>query len=148
MQAGKVIYDSFPAWLWLLKRQTSICFDVTAHSDEESLGWLKQFSHDGSLVASTLCQHSHTYTHTCICQLQLPIRGCMGQLIPSAEEEICQPLLKMSFYGNHLNNHCFNEEDSTNSTPTYPLPTSPSLAMDFLQRCPAERTNDLAPCQG
>lgn len=46
------------------------------------------------------------FVHTSICQPRLPIRGCMALLILSAEEEMCQSLLKMSFYGNHLNNHC------------------------------------------
>ena len=98
------------------------------------------------------CPRSHMYAYTLartsICQPQRPIRGCMGLLILSAEEEICQSLLKMSFYGNHLNNHCvLMRKGSTDSTPHHQHHhIEPGFHM--VDVALQKGTNDFAPCQG
>lgn len=105
------------------------------------------------LVCSDVCQYTHTHTHkhrvlhTSICQPQLPIRGCMGLLILSAEEETCQSLLKMSFYDNHLNNHCVLMRKTLQILLPHILHPRHGPGLLMLKCSPTEGTNDFPSCQ-
>lgn len=91
--------------------------------------------------------HKHRVLHTSICQPQLPIRGCMGLLILSAEEETCQSLLKMSFYGNHLNNHCVLMRKILQILLPHILHPRHGPGLLMLKCSPTEGTNDFPSCQ-
>lgn len=91
--------------------------------------------------------HKHRVLHTSICQPQLPIRGCMGLLIMSAEEETCQSLLKMSFYGNHLNNHCVLMRKILQILLPHILHPRHGPGLLMLKCSPTEGTNDFPSCQ-
>lgn len=122
-------------------------------SSEKRLGWQKIFSCGNTCVLWCLPVYTHTHTHkhrvlhTSICQPQLPIRGCMGLLILSAEEETCQSLLKMSFYGNHLNNHCVLMRKILQILLPHILHPRHGPGLLMLKCSPTEGTNDFPSCQ-
>lgn len=154
VQALEVIISLALAAVGQVVEKTDIHMFWSSSSEKKT--WLTE---DIFLVCSDVYQYTHTNTqthtykhrvlHTSICQPQLPIRGCMGLLILSAEEETCQSLLKMSFYGNHLNNHCVLMRTILQILlPRIARPHphhGPGLLM--LKCSPTEGTNDFPSCQ-
>jgi len=71
-----------------------------------------------TVLNSDLCHEAHTYTHKHTLMSTPPFANRNSQsgtacnlLTQSRKEEICQLVLKMSFYSNHLNNRYLNEKD-------------------------------------
>lgn len=152
IQALEVIISLALAAVGQVVEKTDIHMFWSSSSEKKDLGDRRYFP-VAILVCSDVCQYTHTHTHkhrvlhTSICQPQLPIRGCMGLLILSAEEETCQSLLKMSFYDNHLNNHCVLMRKTLQILLPHILHPRHGPGLLMLKCSPTEGTNDFPSCQ-